>query len=74
MLGLWREVIAATLAAGGDLMPEESDGGLPKLAFGDVKSEVALLHDLKNLPEMLEMAAAVEAAHQVVVGKWEAEW
>ena len=40
-------------AAGGDLVPEESDGRLPKLALGDVEGETALLHDLKNLPEML---------------------
>ena len=54
-------------------MPEKSDSRLPKLALGDVKGEAALLHDLKDLPEMLEMAAAVDAAHQVVIGEWEAE-
>ncbi len=57
-------------AAGGHLMPEKSDGGLPKLALGDVKGEAALLHDLKNLPEMLKMVAVVGAAHQIVVGEW----
>ena len=43
-------------------MPKESDGRLPKLALGNVEGEAALLHDLKNLPEMLEMMAAVDAA------------
>ena len=54
-------------------MPEESDGRLPKLALGDVEGETTLLHDLKNLPEMLEVAAAVGAAHQVVVCERKAE-
>ena len=40
-------------AAGGHLMPKESDGRLPKLALGNVEGEAALIHDLKNLPEML---------------------
>ncbi len=53
-------------AVGGNLMPEKSDGRLPKLALGDVEGEAALLHDLKDLPEMLEMVAAVGAAHQVL--------
>ncbi len=61
-------------AASGDLVPEKGDGGLPKLAFGDVEGKASLLHYLKNLPEMLKMAVAVGAAHQVVVGEWEAEW
>ena len=60
-------------AAGGNLVPEESDGRLPKFALGDVEGETALLHDLKDLPEMLEMAVAVGAAHQVIVGEGEAE-
>ena len=54
-------------------MPEESDGRLPKLALGDVEGEAALFHDLKNLPEMLQVLAAVGAAHQIVVGEWEAK-
>ena len=55
------------------MMPEKSDGRLPKLAFGNVEGKAALLHDLKDLPEMLEVtAAAVGAAHQVVGGEWEA--
>ena len=61
-------------AAGRYLVPKESDSRLPKLALGDVEGETALLHNLKDLPEMFEIAAAVGAAHQVVVGKWEAEW
>ena len=55
-------------------MPEKSDGRLPKLALGGVEGEAALFYDLKDLPEMLKMVAAVGAAYQVVVGEWEAEW
>ena len=54
-------------------VPQKSDGRLPKLALGDVEGEAALFHDLKNLPEMLQVLAAVGAAHQVVVGEGEAE-
>ncbi len=45
--------------------------GCPNSHLGMLKA--ALLHDMKNMPKMLEMVAAVGAAHQVVVGEWEAE-
>ena len=72
-------MIAMTFAASGAMpmadtwCPRKVKVGCPNSHFeGDVEGKAALLHDLKHLPEMLEIGSAVGAAHQVVGGKWEA--
>ncbi len=54
-------------------MPKKGDRWLPKFALGVIEGKAALLHHLKNLPEMFEMQVAVGAAYQIVIGEGETE-